>query len=83
MIHLQEMEKRESITGVSNWMNVTFIDSDNPLNSDHFAFKFKTKKPKDIINCSFLVLNGKTELIEFIDGEKKSLLLNFRIDGLK
>lgn len=48
MIHLQEMEKRESITGVSNWMNVTFIDSDNPLNSDHFAFKFKTKNPKDI-----------------------------------
>ena len=58
-------------------------DSDNLLNSDHFEFKFKTKNPKDIINCSFLVLNGKMELIEFIDGEKKSPLLNFRIDGLK
>ena len=48
VIHLQEIEKRESITGVSNWMNVTFIDSDKPLNSDHFAFKFKTKTLKDI-----------------------------------
>ena len=57
--------------------------SDNLLNSDHFAFKFKTKNPKDIVGCSFLVLNGETELIEFIDGEKKSPLLNFRINGLK
>ena len=69
-MHLNKIEQWELIKRVSNWVNVSLTDSDYPLNSDHFAFNFKTKKPKDIVNFSFLLLNKKTELIKFIDGKK-------------
>ena len=63
-------------------MNVTLIDSDNPLNLDHFAIEFKTRNSNQI-NFSILVLNRKVKLVEFMEGQKKSPLLSFRIDGLK
>lgn len=73
----------ETIDVVSNWVNITLTDSDNLLNSDYLAFRFETRNPEDIFNFTFLLLNEKTELIKFVDGEKKSPLLSFRIDILK
>ena len=72
MIHLDQIENCKSIKGVSNWVNVTLKYSDNPLNSDHFAFGFETRNLKDTINFTFLLLNEKAELIKFVNFEKKS-----------
>ena len=33
---------------VSNWVNAILTDSDEPLNSVHFAFGFETQNPNDI-----------------------------------
>ena len=51
-------------------MNVTLTYSDNPLNTDNFVFGLETRNPKDIANFTFLLLNKKAELIEFLDNKK-------------
>ena len=33
---------------MSNWVSAALTEPDNPLNSDYFAFGFKTRNPKDI-----------------------------------
>ena len=75
MIHFDQIERGKLIKGVCNWVNITLTDLDNPLDSDHFAFGFETRSPKNIVNFSFWLLNEKVELVTFIDGEKKSSLL--------
>ena len=53
-----------------NWVNAVLTDSDEPFNFDHFAFRFETKNPNDLINFTFSSINEKEELIEFT-GTKK------------
>ena len=71
------------IKGTSNWVSVSLTKSDNPLDSDHFAFGFETKNLKYLVNFAFLLLKEKAKLINFKDFEINSFLLSLRIQILK
>ena len=71
------------ISGISNWVSVSLTESDNPLDSDHFAFGFETKNLKYLVNFTFLLLKKKAKLRNFIDFEINSFLLSLRIQILK
>ena len=64
--------------GVSNWINVTFEDSGKPYRADHFAFGFKSRNLKDILNFQFTLLGSDAKKIEFVDNEKKSQHFEFQ-----
>ena len=70
------------IWGVSNWVSISLTESDNPLDSDHFAFGFETKNLKYLVNFTFLLLKEKAKLVNFIHFEINSFLLSLRIQIL-
>lgn len=83
VIILDQLKNWDKIKGVSDWVNVLLTNYKQPQNTDHFAFGFKTKNPKDIANFNFLLLDGDANLINFVDGEKKVPVLNFKTETLK
>ena len=71
-MHLEQWKNCKKLKGDLNWVNAVLTDSDEPFNFDHFAFRFETKNPNDLINFTFSSINEKEELIEFTGTKKKS-----------
>ena len=65
VIQLDQIKNWGKLKGVSNWVNAILTDSDEPLNSDHFALGFETEYSNGLLNFVFSLLNEKSPLLSF------------------
>ena len=71
----------EKIKEVSNWVNITFENSDEAIKVEHFGFGFKIQSLYDILRFQFTLLGSNTNKIEFAD-DKKSININILLSRL-
>ena len=81
VINLTEIKYCNLFKGESKWINANLIESKDFENADHFSFGFLTKYSHDILNFTFLLLDGN--LIRFNQNEKKVPVLDFKIQIVK
>ena len=65
VIQLDQIKNWGKLKGVSNWVNAILTDSDEPLNSGHFALGFETEYRNGLLNFVFSLLNEKSSLLSF------------------
>ena len=77
VINLSEIHNVDNIKAKSKWVNTVF--NEDIQKSNHFAFGFTTVNIHNILYFSFLLLNGKADLIAFPSTERRVPILSFKI----
>ena len=83
IINLSEIENWSKIKGNSIYVSVKFDDINYIENATHFAFKFKTSFPTEILEFKVELLDDKAKQIEFNNGENKVPVIYLQLDILK
>ena len=82
MVNLDLKLNWDLVKGVSNWISVNLADIGDPMNSDHFAFSYKTRNINNLTIFSLSLPNENGELIEFGESEKNHCYWLLIIDAL-
>ena len=83
IVNLAEIKNLSKIKGSSIYVSVKFDDMNYIEHATHFAFKFKTSFPTEILEFQVELFDDKAKQIEFNDGENKVPVIDLQIDILK
>ena len=84
IINLSEIKNWSEVKGNSIYVSVKFGDVAFSIeNATHFAFKFKTGFPTEILEFKIELIDDKATQIEFNDDENKVPVVDLQIDILK
>ena len=83
IVNLSEINNWSEGKGKSIFVSVKFDDIAHIESATHFAFKFKTNFPTEILEFKVELLDDKAKQIEFNDNENKVPAIDFQIDILK
>ena len=83
IINLSEIKNWAAVKRKSIYVSVKFNDIAYIESATHFAFKFKTSFPTEILEFKVELLDDKAKQIEFNDGENKVPAVDLQIDILK
>ena len=78
IIDLKKINNWKEIKGQSIWTNATLEEQKEIDNNRHLCFPFSTKTLNDLLSFIIYLLDDKE--ITFEDNEKKTSILNFKID---
>ena len=84
VININQITNQDKIVNKSNWVNITFNDSQlDPMSSKQFASGFITNSLNNILNFQYGLLDKEGTLIPFTKGESKVPVLNYTIQIAK
>ena len=83
IINLADVKNWEEVKGKSIYASLKFDDIASIETATHFAFKFKTGFPTEILEFKIELLDDKTKQIRFNDSETKVLTVDLQRDILK
>ena len=83
IVNLSEINNWSEVQGKSIYVSVKFDDIAHIESATHFAFKFETSFPTEILEFKVELLDDKAKQIEFKDGENKVPAIDLQIDILK
>ena len=83
IINLSEVKNWEEVKGKSVYVSVKFDDISSIESSNHFAFKFKTSFPTEILEFKIELLDDQAKQVGFNSSETKVPAVDIQIDILK
>ena len=82
-VNLSEIKNWSGVKGKSIYLSIKFDDIASIESATHFAFKFTTGFPTEILEFKIELLGDKAKQIEFNDDENKVPAIDLQIDILK
>ena len=72
VINLGSVYNKEKVKEVSNWVNITFENSERPMKAEHFGLGLKAQDLQDILRFQLALFDSDTSKTKFVDGGKKN-----------
>ena len=78
----KQIENWDAQKQSSNWVDITFQEQIENKNTLHPSFSFISNNKEDLLGFSLKLVDSNNKIIKFVDGEKKSPILEFIIEFL-